>query len=109
MQTDTGALDGALEALLAQHKTACDWASDLAQELEAARARMKMLAQAVEATARLLPPDDRTRAEQRLTAQETVPMPGSFETAKERQSPQSCLAKYLILLVGVVGLEPTTR
>ena len=84
MGTDQGALDGALQTLLAQHQAACDCVSELARELEAARARMKMLAEAVQATAQLLPEDHRARAEHLLSTQETVPLPGGTKIAAMR-------------------------
>lgn len=84
MGTLEGDMDAALEALLAQHRAAADWASDLAEELERARQRMEVLGRAVTTTASLLPEPTRAQVAERLAAHARAPLPGGTKTSALR-------------------------
>ena len=84
MGTLEGDIDSALEALLAQHRAAADWACDLAQELEHARARMEVIAKAVNTAATLLPEPARAQVAERLATHARAPLPGGTKASALR-------------------------
>jgi hypothetical protein len=75
-----GGVAAALDHLIAEHEAARRWADDLKRELATAEARLRALAEAISAAARLLPEPERAAARAALSPSR-APAPGTRAAA----------------------------